>query len=440
MKILIRGGRLIDPVRGLDLVGDLSIAAGRIVGAGQMPEGFAPNRVIDASGRVVAPGLVDLAARLREPGLEYLATLESEMGAAVAGGVTSLACPPDTDPTLDEPGLVEMLKYRAQNLNQCRVYPIGALTVGLAGQRLTEMAELRDAGCVGFSQAGQPIADTQVLARALAYAATFGFVVWLQPLDAYLGKDGFAHDGEVATRLGLPAIPVTAETVAISTIVLLMRDTGARVHLCRVSSLAGLEIVRAARAEGLPLTCDTDIHHLHLSEMDIGWFDSNCHLSPPLRSVRDLDALRRAAANGLIDAICSDHSPVDEDTKQVPFAESEAGATGLELLLPLTLKFGREMGLSLVDTLARVTCRPAQILGVQAGTLSEGAAADICVFDPDQEWLVEPASLVSQGKNTPFVGYRLQGRVTQTLVGGTLVFDRGIPAHSGASAHDGVPG
>ncbi|MDE3011168.1 MAG: dihydroorotase [Pseudomonadota bacterium] len=424
MKILIRGGRLVDPAQGLDAPGELCIAAGRVVGCGRVPDGFVANRVIEAGGRVVAPGLVDLSARLREPGFEYLATLESEMAAAVAGGVTSLACPPDTDPALDEPGLVEMLKYRAQGLNQCRVYPVGALTTALAGQRLTEMAELRDAGCVAFSQAGSPIADTQVLARALSYAATFDFCVWLQPQDAYLGHGGFAHDGEVATRLGLPAIPVTTETVAIATIVLLMRDTGARVHLCRVSSAAGLEMIRAARAEGLPLSCDVGVHHLHLSDVDIGWFDSNCHLSPPLRAVRDRDALRAGAASGLVDAVCSDHSPVDEDNKQVPFAESEAGATALELLLPLTLKWGREMGLGLGETLARVTTHPARILGVQAGSLAEGVAADVCIFDPAQEWLLAPDSLVSQGKNTPFVGYPLQGRVTQTLVGGNLVFDR----------------
>ncbi len=424
MKILIHGGRLVDASQGIDRIGDLCIAAGRVVALGEAPADFVPNRTLDATGLVVAPGLVDLSARLREPGFEYLATLESEMLAAVAGGVTSLACPPDTEPALDEPGLVEMLKYRAQGLNQCRVYPVGALTIGLKGSHLTEMAELRDAGCVGFSQAGVPIADTQVLARALAYAATFGFCVWLQPQDAYLGRGGFAHDGEVASRLGLAAIPVTAETIAIATIVLLMRDTGARVHLCRISSAAGLDMIRAARAEGLPLSCDVDIHHLHLSDRDIGWFDSNCHLMPPLRSVRDRDALRRGALTGVVDAICSDHSPVDEDTKQVPFAESAVGATGLELLLPLTLQWGREEGLGLGDTLARVTFHPARILGVQAGTLAEGSAADVCVFDPDAEWSVQADSLVSQGKNTPFLGYPLRGRVMQTLVGGNVVFDR----------------
>jgi len=424
MKILIRGGRLVDATQKLDTVGDLCVAAGKIVGVNRIPEGFTPNRTLDAKNYVVAPGLVDLSARLREPGYEYLATLESEMAAAVAGGITSLACPPDTDPTLDEPGLVEMLKYRAQGLNQCRVFPIGALTAGLEGQRITEMAELRDAGCLGFSQAMRPIADTQVLARALAYAATFNFCVWLQPQDAHLGRGGFAHDGEVATRLGLAAIPVTAETVAIATILLLMRETGARVHFCRISSARGLDMIHEARKEGLPVTCDVGVHHLHLSEMDIGWFDSNCHLSPPLRSISDRDALRTAACNGLIDAICSDHSPVDEDTKQVPFAESSVGATGLELLLPLTLKWGQERGLSLGETLERITIKPAQILGIAAGTLQEGSMADVCIFDPNAEWKVEAASIVSQGKNTPFLGYNLLGRVQYTMVGGQIIFDR----------------
>jgi len=432
MKILIRGGRLVDATQKLDKVGDLCVAAGRVVGIDRIPDGFSPNRTIDAQNMIVSAGLVDLSARLREPGYEYLATLESEMTAAVAGGVTSLACPPDTDPALDEPGLVEMLKYRAQGLNQCRVFPIGALTTGLDGQRITEMAELRDAGCLGFSQAMRPIADTQVLARALAYAATFNFCVWLQPQDAYLGRGGFAHDGEVATRLGLAAIPVTAETVAIATIILLMRETGARVHFCRISSARGLDMIHKARQEGLPVTCDVGIHHLHLSEMDMGWFDSNCHLSPPLRSITDRDALRTAACNGLIDAICSDHSPVDEDTKQVPFAESSVGATGLELLLPLTLKWGKERGLSLGETLEPVTTKPAQILGIAAGTLQEGTLADICVFDPNAEWKVEASSIVSQGKNTPFLGYNLQGRVQLTLVGGQVIFDRSSKSNKNA--------
>src|SRR5262249_48924870 len=306
--------------------------AGKIVAVGEAPAGYSANRVIDAEGLIVAPGLVDLAARLREPGFEYLATLESEMEAAVAGGVTSLACPPDTDPPLDEPGLVEMLKFRARNLNRARVYPVGALTEGLKGERLTEMAELVDAGCIAFSQADAPLADNQVLCHALRYAATFGFPVWLRPQDAALARDGVAHDGQVATRLGLAAIPVCAETVALSTILILARESGARVHIARLSSAEGVDMVRQARSLGLPVTGDVAIHHAHLSELDIGYFDPNNHLIPPLRSVRDRDSLRAALADGTVDAICSDHTPVDENVKQLPFAEADPGATGLELL------------------------------------------------------------------------------------------------------------
>ena len=285
MKIHIAGGRLIDPRSGVDTRKDLFIAAGRIIAIGDAPKGFSANRTIDAAGLVVCPGLVDLAARLREPGFEYMATLESELYAAVASGVTSLACPPDTDPPLDEPGLVEMLKFRARNLNQAHVYPIGALTQALKGVQLTEMAELVDAGCVAFSQSDAPMTDNHVLFCGLQYAATFGFCVWLRPQDATLARNGVAHDGQVATRLGLPAIPACAETVALSTILLLTRATGAKVHLCRLSTAEGIEMVRQAKRAGIPVTCDVAIHHVHLSEMDIGYFDPNCYLMPPLRCI-----------------------------------------------------------------------------------------------------------------------------------------------------------
>lgn len=424
MKIHIKGGRLIDPKTAVDAQLDLFIAAGRIVGVGREPDGFHANRVINAAGKIVCPGLVDVAVRLREPGYEYRATLESEMSAAVAGGVTSLVCPPDTDPPLDEPGLVEMLKHRAKSLNQSNVYPLGALTVGLQGQQITEMVELTDAGCVGFSHAEAPLTNSNVLLRALEYAATFGFAVWLRPQDGYLAAGGVAHDGEVATRLGLPPIPRVAETVAVSTILQLARASGARVHLCRLSSAEALELVRAAKAEGMALSCDVAIHHLHLCEMDLSYFDSNCHLVPPLRSQRDRAALRGALADGLIDVLCSDHTPVDDDAKQVPFSESEAGATGLELLLPLTLKWAREQGVPLTKALAKVTCAPARLLNSDAGTLEIGQLADVCVFDPEAAWKVDAASLRSQGKNTPFLGYELEGRVQYTLVAGHVVFEQ----------------
>jgi dihydroorotase len=424
MKIQIKSGHLIDPKNGIDAVMDVFIAAGKVVAIGSAPSNFQANRVIDAEGLVICPGLVDLSARLREPGYEYKATLESEMDAAVAGGITSLACPPDTDPPLDEPGLVEMLKHRARSLNQARVYPIGALTQGLKGKHLTEMAELRDAGCVAFGQSDAPLTDTLVMMQSMQYAATFGFGVWLRPQDMSLSNNGVAHDGEVATRLGLPPIPVCAETIALSNIILLARETGAKVHLCRLSSAEGVSMVRAARKQGLSITCDVAINHMHLSEMDIGFFDSNCHLVPPLRGLSDRDALRAGLMDGTIDAVCSDHTPVDEDAKLLPFGEAEVGATGLELLLPLTLKWALEMKLPLSTAIAKITVEPAKILGIDAGHLSPATAADLCIFDPNQYWKVEPAALKSQGKNTPFLGMELQGRVKYTLVDGSIVYER----------------
>ena len=423
MKIHIKGGRLVDPKNNIDTERDVYIAAGKIVAVGAAPDGFVANRTIDASGRIVCPGLVDLSARLREPGFEYKATLASEMAAAAAGGVTSLACPPDTDPPLDESGLVEMLKFRARNLNKARVYPIGALTEGLKGVKLTEMAELREAGCIAFSHADVPLTDNQVLYHAMQYAATFDIPVWLRAQDAALARGGVAHDGQVATRLGLPSIPVCAETAALSVILLLARETGARVHLSRLSSAEGINMVRRARHDGAAVTCDVAVHHLHLSEMDIGYFDPHCHLIPPLRSQRDRDALRKGLADHTIDAVCSDHCPVDDDAKQLPFSESEPGATGLELLLPLTLKWAEEENLPLATGLARITSDPARLLGIDAGHLAIGAEADVCIFDPACWWKVEPAALKSQGKNTPFSGHELKGRVTHTLVGGQIAYE-----------------
>ena len=431
MKILIQNGRVIDPASGLDQVCDLALAAGRIVGVGRVPPEFAPNRTLDASGCLVLPGLVDLAARLREPGHEHEGMLESEMAAAVAGGVTSLVCPPDTDPVLDEPGLVEMLKFRAEKLHQARLFPLGALTRGLAGEVLTEMAELTESGCVGFGQAEVPLASTQVLQRTLQYAATFGYTVWLRPQELHLGK-GVAASGALATRLGLSGIPVAAETIALHTIFELLKTTGARVHLCRRSSAAGVELVRRAKAEGLHVTCDVSINSLHLTENDIGFFDSRARLLPPLRQQRDRDALRAALLDGTIDALVSDHNPVDEDAKTLPFAEAEPGATGLELLLSLALKWSQDgSGVPLARALAVVTSAPAQVLGSALGTLQasigqlvEGGVGDVCIVNPQDTWVVQAAALCSQGKHTPFSGYELPGRVRTTLVGGQIAFER----------------
>ena len=438
MKILIKNGRVVCSASARDRVGDVAIAAGRIVSLGdengRVSADFHPNRTIDASGFVVAPGLVDLAVRLREPGHEHEGMLESEMAAAVAGGVTSLVCLPDTDPPLDEPGLVQMLKYRARNLSQSRLFPLGALTRGLHGVALTEMAELTEAGCVGFSQAEVPLNDTLVLHRALQYAGTFGYTTWLRPQDGFLGF-GVAAKGALATRMGLAGVPVIAETIALNTIFELVRDTGARVHLCRLSSAAGVALVRRAKTEGLPITCDVSINQLHLTDMDIGYFNSAMRLTPPLRQQRDRDAIRAGLADGTIDALVSDHTPVAEDAKNLPFAEAEPGATGLELLLSLALKWGTEMKLPLAQTLATITHRPVQVLGEalgslasSAGQLVEGGVADLCIFKPDEHWQVHGKQLKSQGKHTPFSGHELPGRVKLTIASGHVAFEAAFEA------------
>ncbi len=435
MKILIHNGRLIDPASGRDEAADLAIAAGRIVSI--RPRGgigdFQPDRRIDASGCVVAPGMVDLAARLREPGHEHEGMLESELNAAAAGGVTSLVCPPDTDPALDEPGLVEMLKFRARKLSLCRLFPLGALTRGLKGETLTEMVELTEAGCVGFSQAEMPVRDTLVLLRSMQYAATHGYTVWLRPQDASLGR-GVAASGAVATRLGLSGVPVAAETIALHTLFELMRATGARVHLCRLSSAAGVALLRQAKTEGLPVTADVSINSLHLTDVDIGYFNASMRLTPPLRQGRDRDALQAALADGTLDCLVSDHTPVEQDAKMLPFGEAEPGATGLELLLSLALKWGEQQRLALPATLARVTSDPVRVLGdslgslaSSAGRLVEGGVADVCVFDPAVTWTVTPQALHSQGKHTPFgfadTGMALPGQVRCTLVAGTVAHE-----------------
>ena len=429
MKLLIQNGRVIDPASGLDQNADVAIASGRIVAVGKAPTDFTPERVIDAKGCIVAPGLVDLAARLREPGQEHAGMLESEMAAAVAGGVTSLVCPPDTDPVLDEPGLVEMLRYRAEKLHQARVLPLGALTVGLKGDVLTEMGQLTAAGCVGFGQAEVALANTQVVQRALQYASSFGYTVWLRPQEFYLGQ-GVAASGPLATRMGLSGVSVAAETIALHTMFELVRSTRARVHLCRISSAQGVELVRQAKAEGLPITADVSINSLHLTDADMGYFDSRARLTPVLRQQADRAALRAGLVDGTLDALVSDHTPVYADAKALPFAEAEPGATGLELLWSLALKWGQDEGLDLSAVLARITSKPAQILGSalqtlhgSVGQLAVGGVADVCVLSADGHWPVTESALRSQGKSTPFSGYELPGRVLATLVAGHVAFE-----------------
>lgn len=422
MKIHIKNGRVIDPKNNIDGKFDVFIAAGKIAAIGNSPDGFTANQTIDASNLIICPGLVDLSARLREPGEEYKARLVSELQAAVAGGVTSLACPPDTDPVLDEPGLVEMLKHRAKQQGLAHVYPLGALTRQLHGKALSEMNELHTAGCVGFSQANIAITDTQVLWRAMEYAATFGFTLFLHAEEPFLAAKGVAHDGEVATRLGLKGIPSAAEALALATILRIAQETGAKVHISRLSTAEGVNMIREAKKKGLKISCDVSANHLHLTEHDIAYFDTNCHLKPPLRTQRDKDALTAGLKDGTIDAICSDHTPVDDDAKMAPFAEAEAGATGLELLLPLTVKWAQQENIPLVQALRLITCAPASVLGIPAGSLAQECDADICVFDANEYWKIEAAQLKSQGKNTPFNRLELPGRNKLTLVHGQIVY------------------
>ncbi len=422
MKIHIKNGHLIDPKNNIDSKLDVFIAAGKIVSIGNMPDHFIATKTIDATNLTICPGLVDLSARLREPGDEYKARLASELQAAVAGGVTSLACPPDTDPVLDEPGLVEMLKHRAKQQGLAHVYPLGAMTKQLQGTALSEMNELYAAGCVGFSQANTAVTDTQVLWRAMEYAATFGFTLFLHAEEPFLAKNGVAHDGEVATRMGLKGIPSAAEALALGTILRIAQEAGAKIHISRLSTAEGVGMVRTAKAQGLKVSCDVSANHLHLTEHDIAYFDANCHLKPPLRTQRDKAEISAGLKDGTIDAICSDHTPVDDDAKMAPFAEAEIGATGLELLLPLTLKWASQEKVSLLQAIKLITQASANILGITAGDLSPNNNADLCIFDINEYWKVSAKTLKSQGKNTPFNGLELAGKVKYTLVNGQVIY------------------
>ena len=422
MKLHIKNGHVIDPKNKIDAKLDVFIIDGKIAAIGKAPTGFVATQTIDAKGLIVAPGFVDLSARLREPGSEYKATLKSELQAAAAGGVTSLACPPDTEPVLDEPGLIEMLKLRARRINLARIYPLGALTQQLAGKALTEMCQLAEAGCVGFTQADKAIVDTQVLWRAFEYAATFGYTLFLRAEEPFLAQNGVAHDGEVASRLGLKGIPAAAESLALSAILRIASETNTKIHICRLSTAEGVNLIKEAKQQGITVTADVSINHLHLSEHDIGYFNAQVHLKPPLRTLRDREALCQGLKNGTLDAICSDHTPVDDDAKLVPFAEAEAGATGLELLLPLTLKWASSHRATLSEAIAKISCTPASILGITSGHLSVGANADLAIFDPEHAWKVDVRQLKSQGKNTPYSGLEMAGKVHYTLLNGQITY------------------
>ena len=426
-KLSIRNGRLIDPASGTDQEADLHVADGRILAVGAAPAGFLPDRTLDARGLVVCPGFVDLAARLREPGHEQKATIASETRAAAAAGITTLCCPPDTVPIIDTPAVAQLVHQTAERHGFARVLPTGAITQGLEGKQITEMAALKQAGCPVLSQADRPIRNTQVLRRALEYASTFGITLFLQPLDPDLAEGGCAHEGRVATRLGLPGIPEAAETVAVARALALAEQTGARIHFRGLSSARGAEMLADARRRGVPASADVAMHQLFLTEDDLDGFRSDCHVIPPLRTLADRNALRIAVAEGAVSAVCSDHQPHDADAKEAPFPETAPGISALETLLPLGLRLVAEGVLDLPTLIARLTVGPAEILGHppgrDLGCIRPGRPADVCVFDPAEPWVASTETLWSHGDNSPFLGATLNGRVRWTLLGGRLVQD-----------------
>ena len=422
MRLKISNGRIIDPANNIDQTGNLFIDKGKILAVGRSPNGFKPQKEIDANNKIVCPGLIDLCARLREPGQEYKATIASETAAATTSGITSICCPPDTIPVIDTPAIAELIFQRSSNSQQSKVFPLGALTHGLNGKTLAEMDALKSAGCIGVSNAYAPIVDSEVLRRALEYAATCEITVHLYCEDDYLRNNGVAHEGPVSTRLGLPAIPETAETIAVSRALLLIEQTGARVHFCRISTARSIELLAEAKARGLNVTADVGIAHLHLTDMDISSFNTDCYVLPPLRSQRDKEGLRAGLANETITVICSDHQPHESDAKSAPFSMTEPGASTIEMLLPLTLQLVRDKNLTLQQAITALTSAPAKIAGFDTGNLSIGSRADVCIFDPELSWTVERESLLSAGKNTPFASWEMTGKVSHTLVDGNIIY------------------
>jgi dihydroorotase len=420
--IAIRHGRLIDPANQRDERADLFIGDGRVLAIGEPPPGFAEDLSIDARGLVVCPGLVDLNAHLREPGLEHKATIASELAAAAHGGITTLCCAPDTEPVIDSPAVVELIHHRAKQSGKARVLPIGALTQGLGGEIISAMAALQEVGCVALSNGLAPLGNTLVERRALEYAATYGLLVFLRAEDPQLRDNGCIHEGPVATRLGLPGIPSAAETVAVARDLALAEHTGARVHFHGLSTAEAVRMIQRAQQDGLPVSADVAIHQLHLTEQDVDVFDSRCHVSPPLRTLRDREALRQGLADGVIGALCSDHQPHERDAKLAPFPSTQPGISGLETLLPLTLELVRDGLLSLPQAISRLTRDPAAILGIDAGRLGVGDSANLCVFDPEAHWVLDSRKMHSAGRNTPFDGWHLAGQVRYTLFEGRLVY------------------
>lgn len=425
MKLRINNGRVIDPASQLDAQYDIFISDGNIVAIGDNHPDFTADQTIDATDLIVCPGLVDLSARLREPGQEHTATIDSETRAAVKGGITTLCVPPDTDPVIDTPAVVELIEDRAQKAGRAMIYTIGALTQKLEGSLLSEMQALKDAGCIGVSNALNPIKNTLIQQRAMEYAATLDLTLFINAVDPWLQDQGCVHEGMVSARLGLASIPEAAETIAVAQDLLLIEKTGVRAHFHNLSTGRAVQMIAQAKSNGLNVSADVSVHHLHLSEHDIGNYDSLSHVLPPFRSTRDRDQLQQGLRDNIITAICSNHLPLDKDAKLGPFAETLPGISGLETLLPLTMKLVDDDELSMQQAIASLTSNPADILGINAGQLSVGSSADICIFDPSAHNECQPQQFLSAGKNSPFAGWLFNTEVNLTLFNGNIVYQKG---------------
>ena len=416
-SILIKNAQVLDPKLGTEQTGNIYIENGVF----QDAEGVrGAETVIDASGITACPGLIDLYARLREPGQEKKATIASETRAALRGGITTLVCSPDTDPVIDETATVELIHRRAEDAGFARVLPLAAMTQKLDGQQISELATLKDAGCIAASNADEPVADARTLRSIMEYAATFGIRLSLQAQNSSLAANGVMHEGLMSTRLGLIGIPVAAETVSLSMILELAWQTGAAIHFSRISSGRGISMIREAKNRGLAITADTGINHLFLTDENVVGFNSLCHTRPPMRSAEDRQALRDAMADGTLDAICTDHAPHDPDAKLAPFPSSEPGISGVDIFLPMLVKLAEETGIALPRLLALATTGPARILGLDLGTLENDKAADLVLFDANAEFLCSPEQFASLGKNSPYEGSRFRGQIKHAIVDGKL--------------------
>lgn len=423
MSIHIKNGLFIDPVNLTQSKTDIYIDGNLIVGVGTAPGNFMANQSIDANNQWVIPGLVDCQVRLREPGQAHKGTIASETQAAVANGITSLCIPPDTQPAIDNSAVVELIHHKNSKAgNRCHIYTIGALSQKLEGEHLTNMAGLKSSGCIALSNANYPFSSNLIQRRAMEYAAGQQMLIIIQPRDSDLYGNGCAHEGAISTRLGLPPIPEAAETAALAKDIELVAQTGARTHFGQLSCARSVNMIRQAKANGLPVTADCTMHQLFLTDHDIGEFDTSKLTMPPLRSQLDRQALRDGLVDGTIDCLCSDHQPHEIDAKLCPFPSAEPGISSLDTLLPLALRLAEEGLMTLPEVIARLTINPAKLLGIPAGRVAPGESADICIVDPDAHYLCRGEDFISKGKNTPFEGWDFNGRVTNTIVAGQIVF------------------